>query len=250
MTRIGGVVAILSGLPFDWFNQVLVEREDATPADLLVAANPGARAGLTRSSSACATGSMTGSSGPWPMRGWCPRGEATTTPGMAAFPIDDNPAPRDPRRPTSRSAGSPTPPASTCIAGSRRRGSASDPVLGLGNMCPEPARSTRMRHLRRLRGREPRSSSGLGWRNGPHDRRLQHRDRRVGAPARVRRRDDGPRGGRRSVWRLRRRRTPGERDGSPDLRATGLPDRRQVRRLRSVRPARLRQEAVHRPVPR
>jgi hypothetical protein len=32
--RRGGVVSIMSGLPFDWFDQVLIERDDATPADL------------------------------------------------------------------------------------------------------------------------------------------------------------------------------------------------------------------------
>ena len=36
--RDGGVVTILSDLPFDWFNQVLVERPEATSADLLAAA--------------------------------------------------------------------------------------------------------------------------------------------------------------------------------------------------------------------
>ena len=37
VTRAGGVVTILAGLPMDWFNQVLIEREEATPADVLVA---------------------------------------------------------------------------------------------------------------------------------------------------------------------------------------------------------------------
>ncbi len=32
VTRAGGMVTILTGLPFDWFNQILIEREDATPA--------------------------------------------------------------------------------------------------------------------------------------------------------------------------------------------------------------------------
>src|SRR5260221_405925 len=35
VTRAGGVVTILSGLLFDWFNQVLVEQHEATPASLL-----------------------------------------------------------------------------------------------------------------------------------------------------------------------------------------------------------------------
>src|SRR5438876_6593166 len=35
VNRGGGVVTILTGLPFDWFNQVLIEREEATPAGVL-----------------------------------------------------------------------------------------------------------------------------------------------------------------------------------------------------------------------
>ena len=35
VTRAGGVVTILTGLPFDWFNQVLVEHEEATPDGVL-----------------------------------------------------------------------------------------------------------------------------------------------------------------------------------------------------------------------
>lgn len=43
--RIGGVVGIRSSMPFDWFNQVLVERDDATASDLLTAARPATRGG-------------------------------------------------------------------------------------------------------------------------------------------------------------------------------------------------------------
>jgi hypothetical protein len=35
VTRDGGVVTLLTGLPFDWLNQVLVEHEDATPDGVL-----------------------------------------------------------------------------------------------------------------------------------------------------------------------------------------------------------------------
>src|SRR3972149_6346747 len=35
VNRDGGVVTILTGLPFDWFNQVLIEHEEATPAAVL-----------------------------------------------------------------------------------------------------------------------------------------------------------------------------------------------------------------------
>jgi GNAT superfamily N-acetyltransferase len=87
VNRYGGVVTILSDVPFDWFNQVLVERADATPADLLAAVD----AGL-------------GHAGGFVVRlradiddrfipilarsGFVAAGEAATTPGMVAFPID------------------------------------------------------------------------------------------------------------------------------------------------------------------
>jgi hypothetical protein len=85
--RDGGAVTILSDIPFDWFNQVLIERPDATPAGLLVVMEEGfSRSGgfvvrlrdgvddrfistLTRT-------------------GLVAAGEAATTPGMVAFPID------------------------------------------------------------------------------------------------------------------------------------------------------------------
>jgi GNAT superfamily N-acetyltransferase len=37
VTRAGGVLTILTGLPFDWFNQVMVERDDATTESVLAA---------------------------------------------------------------------------------------------------------------------------------------------------------------------------------------------------------------------
>ena len=37
VTRASGVMTLLTGLPMDWFNQMLVEREDATRADVLAA---------------------------------------------------------------------------------------------------------------------------------------------------------------------------------------------------------------------
>jgi hypothetical protein len=85
--RGGGVVTILTGLPFDWFNQVLIERNEATPAGIL------AGVALAR-----------GRGHPFVVRlrdgvddrfistlaqaGLVPAGEATSTPGMVAFPID------------------------------------------------------------------------------------------------------------------------------------------------------------------
>jgi len=87
VTRAGGVVAILSGLPFDWFNQVLIEREEATAAGVLAGVAQGREWG-----------------GPFVVRlrdgiddrfiptlsqaGLAPEGAETSTPGMVAYPID------------------------------------------------------------------------------------------------------------------------------------------------------------------
>ena len=93
MTRAGGVVTILTGLPFDWFNQVLVEHEKATPDGVL--------AGVARARE---------QGDPFVVRlregiddrfirtlaraGLEPEGEETSTPGMVAFPIDHDPIAR------------------------------------------------------------------------------------------------------------------------------------------------------------
>ena len=87
VVRTGGVLSILTGMPFDWFNQVLVEEDSATPDDLLAGVAL-ARARL----------------GPFVVRlrggvddrfipllrdaGLRSPGEATITPGMVAHPID------------------------------------------------------------------------------------------------------------------------------------------------------------------
>jgi GNAT superfamily N-acetyltransferase len=85
--RFGGVVSVLSDIPFDWFNQLLVERPDGTPEDL--------RAALTAG---------LGHAGSFVVRlrdgvddrfiptltraGLVAAGEAAATPGMVLFPID------------------------------------------------------------------------------------------------------------------------------------------------------------------
>ena len=62
VTRTGGVVTVLTGLPFDWFNQVLIEREEATPASS--PPWPKRASGATTSSFAYAKASMIVSSRP------------------------------------------------------------------------------------------------------------------------------------------------------------------------------------------
>ena len=87
VTRAGGVFTILTGLPFDWYNQLMIEDEEATPDTLLT--------GVARARER---------GGPFVVRlrggiddrfvatlarvGFEPEGEETATPGMVAFPID------------------------------------------------------------------------------------------------------------------------------------------------------------------
>lgn len=85
--RNGGAVTILSDIPFDWFNQVLIERPDATPAGLLAAMEEGFGRGggfvvrLRDGVDDRLISTLT-------RTGLVAAGEAATTPGMVAFPID------------------------------------------------------------------------------------------------------------------------------------------------------------------
>ncbi len=97
VTRAQGTVTILSGLPFDWFNQVLVEHAHATPN--------GVRAAVAR-----ARGLAGAQGDPFVVRlrdgiddrfiptlieaGMEPEGAASSTPGMVAFPVDHAALPR------------------------------------------------------------------------------------------------------------------------------------------------------------
>ena len=85
--RDGGAVTILSDIPFDWFNQVLIERPDATPEGLLGVLDerlgPGSgfvvrlRDDVDDRFIPTLTGTRLAAAD-----------EAPTTPGMVAFPID------------------------------------------------------------------------------------------------------------------------------------------------------------------
>jgi Acetyltransferase (GNAT) domain len=85
--REGGTVAIRSDMPFDWFNQVLIERPDAAPAGLLAVLEEGLRRGggfvvrLRGGEDDRFISTLTGT-------GLIAGGEPTAIPGMVAFPID------------------------------------------------------------------------------------------------------------------------------------------------------------------
>jgi len=85
--RIGGVLGIRSDMPFDWFNQVLIERADATATDLLAAADLAPRephgliVRLRDGTEDRLIPALTGT-------GWRTTDTVPMTPGMVAFPID------------------------------------------------------------------------------------------------------------------------------------------------------------------
>jgi GNAT superfamily N-acetyltransferase len=87
VTRANGVVSVMTGLPMDWFNQVLIEGEEATPTSVLAGvaqAREGGHHFVVRLREGIDDRFI-------PIliqAGLAPAGEETSTPGMVAFPID------------------------------------------------------------------------------------------------------------------------------------------------------------------
>jgi hypothetical protein len=87
VTRAGGVVTVLTGLPMDWFNQVLIEHEEATPAGVLAGVAQARERGdrfvvrLREDIDDRFIPTLT-------QAGLAPAGQETPMPGMVAFPID------------------------------------------------------------------------------------------------------------------------------------------------------------------
>jgi GNAT superfamily N-acetyltransferase len=163
VTRAGGVVSILSGLPFDWFNQVLVEHDEATPGGMRAAVGRAREWGQ-----------------PFVVRlregiddrfapallqaGFVPEGAETTTPGMVASPIGPGAGERaappglEIRRVTDAEG----------IAAHRRvvtAGFGTDPEVALQTACPDLLdRADCVLYVGYAEGTP--SVSGLGWRSG------------------------------------------------------------------------------------
>ena len=163
VTRAGGVVTILTGLPMDWFNQVLIEREEATAAGVLAGVARARVRGdhfvvrlregiddrfiptLTRA-------------------GLAPAGEETSTPGMVAFPIDhdaiaEHAAPELEIRRVTDAAG---------IDAHRQAvtaGFGSDPAVALGSACPDLLDRPECVVYVGYADGDP-VVSGMGWRTG------------------------------------------------------------------------------------
>ena len=87
VSRAGGLVSIMSGLPFDWFNQVLVEHADATPGEAFEAVARAREAGypfVVRLRQGIDDRFITVLT----RAGLGPARPESLTPGMVAFPID------------------------------------------------------------------------------------------------------------------------------------------------------------------
>ena len=233
--RDGGAVSIGSDIPFDWFNQVLIERPDATPLGLLAVLEDGIGRGrglvvrLRGGADDRFISMLT-------RMGLVAAGEATTVPGMVAFPIDgdvlaDAVAP-------SRLPGFEIRQVTDAIGIGDHRKVVTVGFRVTASGCTrdhmrEAPRPPELHHVRWLRWRHS-GRLGAGLTHRADDRGLRDRNDTGGPEERLRRgayssRRDGRIGG----W-LRRSGAPGERTGSTDLRAPGFPSCRSLSGLQRL----------------
>jgi len=161
--RAGGVVTVLTGLPMDWFNQVLIEHEEATPAGVLAGVAQARERGdhfvvrLREGIDDRFIPTLT-------QAGLAPAGEETSTPGMVAFPINhdaiaENASPELEIRRVTDAAG---------IDAHRQAvtaGFGSDPAVALGIACPDLLDRPECVVYVGYADGDP-VISGLGWRTG------------------------------------------------------------------------------------
>jgi GNAT superfamily N-acetyltransferase len=163
VVRSGGVLTLLTGLPMDWFNQVLIEGERATPAALLDAVND-----VRTQSNGFVVRLRHGIDDRFIptliQAGFEADAPETATPGMVAFPIDydaiaRHAVPELDIQPVTDAAG---------LDAHRRTATAgfgSDPAVADGTVCADlVGRPGCVVYLGYADG-EP-VVSGLGWRTG------------------------------------------------------------------------------------
>jgi GNAT superfamily N-acetyltransferase len=162
VTRAGGVVTILTGLPMDWFNQVLVEHEGATSAGILAGvARARERGGhvVVRLREGIDDRFIPILS----QAGLAPAGPESSTPGMVVFPIgDETPGHATPEleiRRVTDGAGI------DAHRGVVTAGFGSDPAVALGTACPDLLDRSECAVYVGYAGGAP-VVSGLGWRTG------------------------------------------------------------------------------------
>lgn len=161
--RTGGVVTILTGLPFDWFNQVLIEDEKATPASVVAGVAEARERGdqfvvrLRDGIDDRFIPTLT-------QAGLAPAAQETSTPGMVALPRDRDAiaahaTPELDIRRVTDAAG---------VDAHREvvtAGFGSDPAVALGTACLDLLdRPECVVYVGYARG-DP-VASGLGWRTG------------------------------------------------------------------------------------
>jgi GNAT superfamily N-acetyltransferase len=162
VSRAGGVVTVLTGLPMDWFNQVLIEGEEVTPAAVLAGVTQARERGdhfVVRLRDGIDDRFI-------PMltqAGLAPAGE-TSMPGMVAFPIDHGAiaefaSPELEIRRVTDAAGIDA----HCQVVSA--GFGSDPAVALGTACPDLLDRPECVVYVGYAQCEP-VTSGLGWRTG------------------------------------------------------------------------------------
>ena len=163
VTRTGGVVTTLTGLPFDWFNQVLIEYDTATPTGLLAGVAQARERGdpfVVRLRDGIDDRFIPTLS----QAGLTASGAETSTPGMVAFPIDhdaiaDHAAPELEIRRVTDAAG---------IDAHRKAvttGFGSDPAVAVGTACPDLLHRPECVIYMGYTDDAP-VVSGLGWRTG------------------------------------------------------------------------------------
>jgi GNAT superfamily N-acetyltransferase len=163
VSRAGGVVTVLTGLPMDWFNQVLIERAEATAAGVLAGVAQARERGdhfvvrLREGIDDRFIPTLT-------QAGLAPAEEETSMPGMVAFPIDhgaiaEHASPELEIRRVTDAAGIDV----HCQAVTA--GFGSDPAVALGTACPDLIdRPECVVYVGYADGNP--AVSGLGWRTG------------------------------------------------------------------------------------
>ena len=162
VTRAGGVVTVLSGLPMDWFNQVLIEHDDATAAGVL-AGVADARERGDRFVVRLRNGIDDGFIPTLTQAGLAPAGQETI-PGMVAFPIDHDVI-AQPAAPELEIRSVTDAPDIDAHRQAVTAGFGSDPAVALGTACPDLIARPECVVYVGYAGGAP-VVSGLGWRTG------------------------------------------------------------------------------------
>jgi len=163
VTRAGGLVTLLTGLPMDWFNQILIERDEATPAGVLAAVAEAHERG-DRFVVRLRDGIDDRFIPTLTQAGLAATGPETSTPGMVAYPIDhdaiaEHAAPALEIRRVTDAAG---------IDAHRRTvtaGFGSDPAVAVGTACASLLDRPECVVYVGYEDGDP-VVSGLGWRTG------------------------------------------------------------------------------------